>query len=93
MRLLILSLVLANAALIGAPDPASAQSPTSYPWCGRGGGRTSANNCYYTSKEQCMQTLAGIGAFCFENPYHRRSPAGRGQGRQPSGRAHRAERR
>jgi hypothetical protein len=32
MRFLILSLVLANAALMAATDSASAQSPTSYPW-------------------------------------------------------------
>ena len=30
MRLLVVSLVLANAALMGATDPASAQSPTTY---------------------------------------------------------------
>ena len=86
MRLLILSLALANAALMGAPDPASAQSPTSYPWCGRGRGRTSANNCYYTSKEQCMRTLSGIGAFCFESPYYRKPSAGGGKGSQSPGR-------
>jgi hypothetical protein len=47
MRLLILSLVLANAALTGATDPPSAQSPTSYPWCSRSGDRTNYNSCYY----------------------------------------------
>jgi len=77
MRLLILSLVLANAALMGATDPASAQSPTSYPWCSRSGDRTNTNVCYFTSKEQCMQTSSGIGVFCFQNPYYRRSPSAR----------------
>jgi len=76
MRLLILSLVLANAALMDAADPAWAQSPTSYPWCSRSG-RSSANNCYYASKEQCQRTISGIGAFCLRNPYYRGSPAGR----------------
>jgi hypothetical protein len=75
MRLLILfSLVLANAALMGATDPASAQSPNSYPWCSRSGDRSSANNCYFTSKEQCLQTASGIGVLCFENPSYRQSP-------------------
>jgi hypothetical protein len=82
MRLPILAMVLANAALMGAAAPASAQSPSSYPWCARGGGRTSANSCYYASKEQCMQTTSGIGAFCFENPSYRPSPPGRGGGRR-----------
>jgi hypothetical protein len=66
MRLLILSLVLANAALM---SPASAQSPTSYPWCSRSADRTSNINCYFTSKEQCQRTISGIGAYCFPSPY------------------------
>ena len=61
MRLLTLSLILAAAALMTIPDPVSAQSPTTYPWCSRGG-RSSANNCYFTSKEQCQRTISGIGA-------------------------------
>jgi hypothetical protein len=69
MRSLILSLVLASAALVSAGDVASAQSPTSYPWCSRGG-RSSLNNCYFTSKEQCQRTISGIGAFCLTNPYY-----------------------
>ena len=92
MRLLILWLVLANAALMGATDPASAQSPTSYPWCSRPPDRSSSNNCYFTSKEQCSRTAAGVGVSCFENPYYRASPPGRGSGRQPPGRGVRAER-
>ena len=76
MRFLIPSLVLAIAALMNTTDLASAQSPNSYPWCSRGG-RSSANNCYFTSKEQCQRTISGIGAFCLENPYRRHSPPAR----------------
>jgi hypothetical protein len=82
MRLLILSLVLANAALMSVADPASAQSPTSYPWCSRSGDRDNYNSCYFTSKEQCQRTTSGIGAFCFENPYYKPSPSGRARTRQ-----------
>jgi hypothetical protein len=82
MRLLILSVVLANAALMSVADTASAQSPTSYPWCSRSGDRDNYNNCYFTSKEQCQKTTSGIGAFCFENPYYRPSPSGRARTRQ-----------
>jgi hypothetical protein len=74
MRLLILSLVLAIAALMTATDLASAQSPTSYPWCSRGT-RSAPGNCYYASKEQCMRTISGIGAFCYRSPYFRQSPS------------------
>ena len=74
MRLLILSVILANAALMSAADVASAQSPTSYPWCSRDADRTSNLNCYFTSKEQCMRTIAGIGAYCFPSPYRATAP-------------------
>jgi hypothetical protein len=70
MRFLILSLALADAILMAAANPASAQSPTSYPWCSRGV-RSGPGNCYHASKEQCMRTISGIGAFCFSNPNYR----------------------
>ena len=66
MRLLILSLLLANAVLMGAIDLASAQSPTSYPWCARSGDGTNSNTCYFTSKEECARTSSGIGVFCLK---------------------------
>jgi hypothetical protein len=77
MRLLNLSLILASAALLSAIDPASAQSPTSYPWCSRGGDRSNSSSCYFTSKEQCKTTTSGIGAYCFENPQYRGPPRAR----------------
>jgi hypothetical protein len=71
MRLSILSLFLIAAALLGEFQAASAQSPTSYPWCSRyfkrGGGATS---CYYTSYAQCMTTVSGIGGYCYQSPYY-----------------------
>ena len=69
MRSLILSLVLANAALLSAADVTSAQSPTTYPWCSRSSDRSSNITCYFTSKEQCQRTTSGIGAYCFPSPY------------------------
>ena len=69
MRFLIPSLVLAIAVVTNATDLASAQSPTSYPWCSRSADRTSNINCYFTSKEQCQRTISGIGAYCFPSPY------------------------
>jgi hypothetical protein len=65
MRLPITSFSLIAEALLGDFQAASARSPTSYPWCSRSG-RSSANNCYFTSKEQCQRTISGIGAFCLK---------------------------
>ena len=74
MRLPTLSLLLISAVLFGEMHAASAQSPTSYPWCSRSGDGDSYNICYFTSKEQCQGTTFGVAAFCFANPYYRPSP-------------------
>jgi hypothetical protein len=71
MRLPILSLLLIAAALLGEIHAAPAQSPTSYPWCARSYKMESSSiSCYFTSREQCMTTLSGIGGYCFESPYY-----------------------
>jgi hypothetical protein len=71
MRSQIASLVLASATLMGAAASASAQSPYSYPWCSkqlvRDGFTTS---CYFTSYQQCMTTISGIGGYCYQSPYY-----------------------
>ena len=82
MRLPALLLLLISAMLFGEMHAASTQSPTIYPWCSLGGDGDNYNICYFTSKEQCQKTTAGIGAFCFENPYYRPSPSGRARTRQ-----------
>jgi len=74
MRLPTLSLLLISAVLLGEMHAASAQSPTSYRWCSRGGDGDNYNICYFTSKEQCQATTSGVTAFCFANPYYRPTP-------------------
>ena len=74
MRLPTLSLLLISAVLFSEKHAASAQSPTSYPWCARGGDGDNYNICYFTSKEQCQATTSGVTAFCFANPYYRPPP-------------------
>jgi len=58
--------------LAGEVLPSSAQSPYDYPWCSRqlgfGGGPTS---CYFTSYQQCLTTIHGIGGYCYQNPAYR----------------------
>src|SRR5262249_3887638 len=72
MRLSLPAFFLITAALLGEIQTASAQSPTSYPWCSRyfGRGTGGARSCYYTSYPQCMATVSGIGGYCFRNPYY-----------------------
>lgn len=64
MRLLLLALG-TSIAVFAANNPADAQN---YPWCsqysGRGGG---AMNCGFSTFEQCMANVSGIGGFCIRN--------------------------
>jgi hypothetical protein len=57
-------LVLSATAAIGTPAEAA-----NYPWCAYygatiGGGGT---NCGFTSFQQCLATVSGIGGYCAEN--------------------------
>jgi hypothetical protein len=63
----------AFAAVIFASPPASAQSPYSYPWCAKYFSRVYATSCYYTSWQQCQDTISGIGGYCFQSPYYHAS--------------------
>ena len=76
MRLPFLSLLVAAAALAGASQTASAQSPYSYPWCAKYFTWSTPTGCYYASKELCMQTVSGIGGYCYLNPAYRGPNAG-----------------
>src|SRR5215475_9679866 len=71
MRLLILSLIVTAAALFAETQSLSAQSPYSYPWCSRQAGKDfDTTSCYFTSYQQCMATISGIGGWCYQSPYY-----------------------
>jgi hypothetical protein len=71
MRTQMLSLVLASAMLTASTGLAFAQSPYSYPWCSRQtAGKSDATSCYFTSYQQCMTTISGIGGWCYQSPYY-----------------------
>ncbi len=56
--------LLTGAALLAATaTPAAAAT---YPWCARFA--TTAGECSFETREQCMETLSGIGGFCQQNP-------------------------
>jgi hypothetical protein len=73
-RVPIIALFAIGLAFLGQTRVSNAQSPYSYPWCAIyfsggnfGGGSMS---CYYTSWEQCMTTMLGIGGNCVASPYY-----------------------
>jgi hypothetical protein len=73
MRSRIFLLAVVSAALMGVTEPASAQSPYSYPWCSKQtyGALGTTTTCYFTSYAQCRTTISGIGGWCYQNPAYR----------------------
>jgi hypothetical protein len=71
MRLPILTM-LSIAATLLSEAAACAQSAGSYPWCAiyyrmDAGGTPS---CTFDTRQQCMETISGIGGLCIENQYY-----------------------
>ena len=82
MRLTIVPLVLGCIAPLVASHDSFAQSAYDYPWCASYTKTSGALSCYYTSFQQCMATMRGIGGTCVRSPYDnadlRREPRSRG---------------
>jgi len=72
MRLPVLILLFIAAALLGECIGASAQSARSYPVCAiyYGLDATSTPSCSFDTREQCMETISGIGGYCIGNQYY-----------------------
>jgi hypothetical protein len=44
-----------------------------YPWCARysgGDGSGGGDNCYFETRQQCMETVRGIGGVCEPNGFY-----------------------
>jgi hypothetical protein len=72
MRLPVRILLFIAAALLGESLGASAQSARSYPFCAiyYGIDATGTPSCSFDTREQCMETISGIGGFCIANQYY-----------------------
>jgi len=72
MRLLLFVLgLLVSVTAIGTPAQAEG-----YPWCAYYGGRGGGTNCGFSSYQQCMATLRGMGGACVPNNQYS-GPSGR----------------
>lgn len=49
-----------------------AQAQTQYPWCAQYGGPfgDGGRNCGFSTYQQCMATISGIGGVCERNPMY-----------------------
>jgi hypothetical protein len=62
------------AALATSAGTATAQERIEYPWCANYGGGAAGgggSNCGFTSFEQCLETIRGMGGFCDPNPFYK----------------------
>jgi hypothetical protein len=70
MRLLLL-IVAICVGFIGMERSAEAQN---YPWCAHYGTGFDGVNCGFTTYQQCMDTVSGIGGFCMLNNTYQQTP-------------------
>jgi len=58
-----------------------------YPWCAEYSGNMGGSmNCGFTTREQCMATVSGVGGFCVVNTQYQ--PPGSGPSHRQSGKRH-----
>jgi uncharacterized protein DUF3551 len=65
MKKLILTSLTVAAALAAATSASHAEN---YPWCLVISDKTGSWTCYFTSREQCMDSAGGNIGFCAQNP-------------------------
>jgi hypothetical protein len=81
MRFLLLVFAIC-ASLVGTGKSAEAQN---YPWCAHLGTGFDSMNCGFTTFQQCMDTVSGIGGFCQPNAEYQ-LPSGPRSLKKPQGR-------
>ena len=71
MRLIQLATILGAIAAPALLASSPARANIEYPWCAAyGGDMGGASNCGFTTWEQCMATVSGIGGFCEPNQFY-----------------------
>jgi hypothetical protein len=81
MRLLLFMLGIC-VGLVGVGKNAEAQN---YPWCAHLGTGFESTNCGFTTFQQCMDTVSGIGGFCQPNTDYQ-LPSGPRSSKKPQSR-------
>jgi hypothetical protein len=80
--LFVLGVLLASAAILVSGVMAPLAQAQNYPWCAHYGTPYSDTSCGFTSFDQCMASVSGIGGFCLQNDsYHPAATAPQYSGR------------
>ena len=53
---------------------ASMRAEVQYPWCAQYRSAFGATNCGFTTYQQCLETISGVGGICTRNPAYRPPP-------------------
>jgi Protein of unknown function (DUF3551) len=82
MRLLLFALGFCIG-IVGVAKRAEAQN---YPWCAQYSGGDGGMNCGFTTFQQCLADVSGIGGFCIQNNTYLppQVPRPRARGTRPS---------
>lgn len=73
-RMIFAALTLATA-VMARPGPV--ESATYWPWCAQYYNLGTTRSCAFVSWDQCMESVRGIGGYCYTNPYGPPPPAAR----------------
>jgi hypothetical protein len=65
-RMIFAALAFASAMLI---QPHAANAAPYWPWCSQYFSRGTPHSCAFSTWDQCMDTVRGIGGYCYANPY------------------------
>jgi hypothetical protein len=68
------------AAVLCVAQSAAAQD---YPWCAYYGPHFGATNCGFSTFQQCLATISGIGGSCGANPMYQPAPGPHRSTRHP----------
>jgi hypothetical protein len=72
MQKIIFAFLLAATAALPFALTTPARANNEYPWCARYGGGMDGggSNCGFSSYEQCLATVSGVGGFCERNSFY-----------------------
>lgn len=71
MRLMRFATILAALVAPALFTPSAARADIQYPWCANyGGSMSGSSNCGFSTWDQCMATVSGIGGFCAPNQFY-----------------------
>jgi hypothetical protein len=65
MRNLVRGFAVASAMACLSLTVSACSTPPSLPWCSDTGER---KDCDFVSYKQCMETVSGVGGYCYRNP-------------------------